>query len=99
MSLDRDEVRKVAKLARLDLSDADLTRMADQLNRILVYIDALQEVDTDGVEPLAHPLPLRNVFRADVPVPSLAVADALKNAPARQGDYFAVPAVFDSDEG
>ena len=98
MSLDLDQVKKVAKLARLDLADADLTRMADQLNRILVYIDALQEVDTDGVEPLAHPLPVRNVFRDDVPVPSLSVADALKNAPARQGDYFAVPAVFDSDE-
>ncbi len=96
MALDLAQVRQVANLARLELSDADLTLMAGQLNRVLEYVDALQEVNTDGVEPLAHPLPLRNVFRADEPVPSLPVADALSNAPARQGDYFAVPAVFDS---
>ena len=96
MSLSLDEVRKVAKLARLDLPDADLLRTADQLNAILEYVDALQEVNTDGVEPLAHPLPLQNVFRADEPAPSLPVKDALANAPARHGDYFGVPAVFDA---
>jgi len=97
MALSPDEVRKVAKLSRLDLSDADLAKMGDQLNRILEYVDALQEVNTDGVEPLAHPLPLQNVFRDDVPKPSLAPAEALANAPSRQGDYFGVPAVFDVD--
>ena len=96
MALDLAQVRQVANLARLELSDADLTLMAGQLNRVLEYVDALQEVNTDGVEPLAHPLPIQNVFRADEPVPSLPVSEALRNAPARQGDYFAVPAVFDS---
>jgi aspartyl-tRNA(Asn)/glutamyl-tRNA(Gln) amidotransferase subunit C len=99
MSLSLDEVRKVARLARLELAEADLPRMAEQLNRILGYVDQLQQVDTDGVEPLAHPLPVRNVFRDDEPAPSLPLDEALKNAPARVGDYFGVPAVFDpSDE-
>lgn len=96
MSLSIDEVRKVARLARLELPEDDLPRMAEQLNRILGYVDQLQQVDTEGVEPLAHPLPVQNVFRDDEPVPSLPPGEALKNAPNRVGDYFAVPAVFDS---
>ena len=95
MSLTVDQVRKVAKLARLELAEADLPVMAEQLNRILGYIDQLQQVNTDGVEPLAHPLPVQNVFRPDEPAPSLPVDEALKNAPVRTGDYFGVPAVFD----
>ena len=96
MSLSIHEVRKVAKLARLELSDADAPQMAEQLNRILEYVDQLQQVNTDGVEPLAHPLPVHNVFRDDEPQPSLPVDEALKNAPVRNGNYFGVPAVFDS---
>ena len=98
MSLSIHEVQKVAKLARLELSSADIAKMAEQLNNILSYIDLLAEVDTEGVEPLAHPLPVQNVFRDDVPVASLPVSEALKNAPNRVGDYFGVPAVFDTDE-
>src|SRR5918992_4780141 len=98
MSLSIDQVRKVAKLARLELTDADLSVMAGQLNAILDYVDQLQQVNTDGVEPLAHPLPVQNVFRDDEPAPSLPVDEALANAPARLGDYFGVPAVFDTDE-
>jgi aspartyl-tRNA(Asn)/glutamyl-tRNA(Gln) amidotransferase subunit C len=99
MSLSLDQVRKVAKLARLELDEAGLARTAEQLNAILKYVDQLQQVNTDGVEPLAHPLPVQNVFRADEPVPSLTPDEALKNAPVRHGDYFGVPAVFDpSDE-
>lgn len=99
MSLDLTQVRKVARLARLDLTDAELTTMAQQLNAILDYVDQLQQVDTTGVEPMAHPLPVRNVFRDDVSRPSLPPNEALQNAPTRIGDYFGVPAVFDpSDE-
>ena len=72
--------------------------MADRLNRILGYIDQLKEVDTTGVEPLAHPLPLANVFRDDEPAPSLTPDEALQNAPKRVGNYFGVPAVFESDD-
>ena len=97
MSLSLQDVKKVATLARLELSPGDLSQMADQLNRILDYVDQLNEVDTEGLEPLAHPLPLSNVFREDVPTPSLPVDAALQNAPNRLADFFGVPAVFDTD--
>jgi aspartyl-tRNA(Asn)/glutamyl-tRNA(Gln) amidotransferase subunit C len=95
VSLSIDQVRKVAKLARLELSEADLARMQPQLSAILDYVAQLERLDTEGVEPLAHPLPVQNVFREDEPAPSLPVDEALKNAPIRTGDYFGVPAVFD----
>jgi aspartyl-tRNA(Asn)/glutamyl-tRNA(Gln) amidotransferase subunit C len=98
MSLSLDDVRKVARLARLELPEADLVRMQGQLSAILDYVAQLNELDTTDVEPLAHPLPVHNVFRPDEPAPSLPPAAALRNAPAKVGDYFAVPAVFDTDE-
>ncbi len=98
MSLSLDEVRKVAKLARLELPEDDLVRMQAQLSAILDYVAQLGELDTRDVEPLAHPLPVHTVFRPDEPIPSLPVEAALHNAPKRVGDYFAVPAVFDTDE-
>lgn len=98
MSLSLDQVRKVAKLARLEMSETDLSRMQQQLSAILDYIDKLNELDTTNVEPLAHPLPVHNVFRADEPTPSLPVDAALQNAPSRFDAYFGVPAVFDTDE-
>ncbi|MCI0703172.1 MAG: Asp-tRNA(Asn)/Glu-tRNA(Gln) amidotransferase subunit GatC [Planctomycetia bacterium] len=94
MSLSIDQVRKVAKLARLELPESDLARMQQQLSAILDYIDQLNQLNTDGVEPLAHPLPVQNVFRLDEETPSLPVDEALQNAPNRVGDYFGVPAVF-----
>jgi len=99
--MDIDEVRKVARLARLDLPEADLATMAQQLTAILGYMDQLKELDTDSVEPLAHPLPVQNVFRVDELRPSLTVEEALRNAPARAGDFFAVPAILDpaDDQG
>jgi aspartyl-tRNA(Asn)/glutamyl-tRNA(Gln) amidotransferase subunit C len=97
MSLSLDQVRKVARLARLELSEPDLLRMQQQLSAILDYIDQLNQLNTDDVEPLAHPLPVQNVFRPDEDAPSLSVDAALQNAPNRIGDYFGVPAVF-SDE-
>jgi aspartyl-tRNA(Asn)/glutamyl-tRNA(Gln) amidotransferase subunit C len=90
-----EQIRWIAHLARLELTDAELETMARQLSSILDYVNQLQQVDTTGVEPLAHPLPVQNVFRADEPVPSLPVADALANAPQRAGDFYEVPAVFD----
>ena len=94
MSLSADEVRKVADLARLELSDADVEIMARQLSAIVDYINQLEQVNTDGVEPLAHALDLHDVFRADVPAPSLSEDEALANAPARRGNFYSVPAVF-----
>lgn len=95
MSLTLEEVRWVAHLARLELSDAELETMTRQLSAILDYVRQLQEVPTEGVEPLAHPLPIQNVFRDDIPTPSLPVDAALANAPQRQRDFYSVPAVLD----
>jgi aspartyl-tRNA(Asn)/glutamyl-tRNA(Gln) amidotransferase subunit C len=95
MSLSAAEVQAVASLARLDLTAAELEVMTGQLNRIVEYVGLLQELDTDGVEPLAHPLAVVNVFRADEPRPSLSVDEALANAPRRRDDFYAVPAVLD----
>jgi aspartyl-tRNA(Asn)/glutamyl-tRNA(Gln) amidotransferase subunit C len=95
MRLERAQVEKVANLARLKLDEAGLARLETDLTAILGYIDQLNAVDTDGVEPLAHPLPLRNVFREDEIKPSLPVDEALANAPKRAGDFFAVPAILD----
>jgi len=90
-----DDVRKIAVLARLHLSDADLEKMTRQLGAILDYVQQLQQVDTEGVEPLAHPLPVNNVFRDDELAPSLPRDEALANAPNRHGDFYSVPAVLD----
>jgi len=95
VSLTAEQVRWVAHLARLELSDADVAHLTPQLAAILDYVDQLKQVNTEGVEPLAHPLKVHNVFRDDEPAPSLPVDAALANAPARLGDFFAVPAVLD----
>ncbi len=95
MSLTPEDVRWVAHLARLSLSDAELAMMTRQLSAILDYVQQLQQVPTDGVEPLAHPLPVQNVFRADEPAPSLSVDEALSNAPDRRGDFYGVPPVLE----
>ena len=95
MSLTAQDVRWVAHLARLRLSDAELDTMTRQLSKILDYVNQLQQVNTEGVEPLAHALEIHNVFRADEPAPSLPVEAALANAPDRRGDFYGVPAVLE----
>jgi aspartyl-tRNA(Asn)/glutamyl-tRNA(Gln) amidotransferase subunit C len=95
MSLSADDVRWVAHLARLELTEAELATMTRQLGAILDYVQQLQQVNTEGVEPLAHPLPVQNVFRPDEPAPSLPVDEALANAPRRSGNFYSVPAVLD----
>jgi aspartyl-tRNA(Asn)/glutamyl-tRNA(Gln) amidotransferase subunit C len=95
MALTVEEVRWVAHLARLELSGAELAIMTEQLTSIINYFNQLQQVDTENVEPLAHPLPIQNVFRMDESAPSLAVDDALANAPDRRGDFYGVPAVLE----
>jgi aspartyl-tRNA(Asn)/glutamyl-tRNA(Gln) amidotransferase subunit C len=98
MAFTLEDVKKVAKLARLELSDADLVTMQQQLAAIISYVDQLGELSTDGVEPLAHPLPVANVFRDDEIGTSLTPNEALANAPNRLADFFGVPAVFETDE-
>jgi aspartyl-tRNA(Asn)/glutamyl-tRNA(Gln) amidotransferase subunit C len=95
MAITLEDARWIAHLARLELSDAELSLLTPQLSAILDYVQQLQAVNTDGVEPLARPLPLKNVFRPDEARPSLPVDEALANAPRRSGDFYSVPAVFD----
>ena len=95
MALTPDQVRWVAHLARLDLTENELATITRQLDSVLNYVNQLQAVPTEGVEPLAHPLPITNVFREDEPSPSLPVDAALANAPDRKGDFYGVPAVLD----
>jgi aspartyl-tRNA(Asn)/glutamyl-tRNA(Gln) amidotransferase subunit C len=93
--LTRDDVAKVALLGRLKLTADEMDRMTVQLGRVLEYVDILNEVDTQNVEPMAHAIELRDVFREDVPVPSLPREDALANAPKTDGRCFVVPAILE----
>jgi aspartyl-tRNA(Asn)/glutamyl-tRNA(Gln) amidotransferase subunit C len=95
MPLTSQQVDWVAHLARLTLSPDELAAMTDQLGKIIDYVNQLQNVDTEGVEPLAHALDVANVFRDDEPAPSLSTDAALANAPDRRGEYYGVPAVFE----
>ena len=95
MSLTLDQVRWVAHLARLDLGDAELETITRELSAILDYVDQLQKINTDNVEPLAHPLPIHNVFREDDSAASLPVEEALRNAPDRRANFYGVPAVLE----
>jgi len=92
--LTEQQVRQVAKLARLNCSDEEITLFTGQLSAILEYVAQLEELDTQGVEPLAHCLPVHNVLREDVVRPSLSNEEALKNAPQRDGEFFSVPKVL-----
>ena len=98
-TLDEAQVRHVAKLARLKLTDPDIKRYASQLTGVLGYVAQLKEVNTDNVEPMAHPLPLKNVLRPDTVEPSLPTETVLANAPGKDGPYFVVPKVLDTGMG
>ena len=92
--LTENQVRDIAKLARLNCSDEEIAAFTRQLTTILDYVKQLEELDTENVEPLAHCLPVHNIFREDVIKPSLTNDQALDNAPHRDGEYFAVPKVL-----
>ena len=91
MAISRDEVLHVARLARLELSEAEVERFGEQLNAILEAVGKVAELDLGDVEPTAHPLELANVWAEDEPRPSLDVEEALANAPERDGNFFRVP--------
>ena len=95
MPLTPDEVRHIAHLARLGLTDADVEKFSHQLSDILDYFQRLSEVDTADVPPTAYPLPLHNILREDEPLPPSNADDVLANAPQREGGYFRVRAVLD----
>lgn len=94
MSLSRDDVAKVALLARLRLDDDELERMTRQLGQIVAYVEQLAELDTDEVEPMVHAVELSNVFADDELGKSLDREAALANAPKRDEECYRVPAVL-----
>ncbi|MBW8035085.1 MAG: Asp-tRNA(Asn)/Glu-tRNA(Gln) amidotransferase subunit GatC [Planctomycetes bacterium] len=97
--IDETQVRKVAKLARLELTDSEVGQFSGELSAIIEYIEKLNELDVEDVEPLAHCLPIHNVFRDDVVKPSLDNEQAIANAPDRHDGYFKVPKVLDDTSG
>ncbi len=90
----RQEVRHVALLARLELSESEEERMTGQMNGILGYMDKLNELDTKNVEPTTHAIQLQNVFRPDVVKCPLDRKEALANAPGTDGVNFVVPKIL-----
>lgn len=95
MSLTKAEVEHVARLARLELSQAEQEEFTGQLNDILNFVAKLNELDTSGIEPMAHAIPVFNVFRPDQTAPSLDVESVLANAPDRVDQFFKVPKVLE----
>ncbi|MGA2324375.1 MAG: Asp-tRNA(Asn)/Glu-tRNA(Gln) amidotransferase subunit GatC [Sedimentisphaerales bacterium] len=93
--IDKSQVKKVAKLARLELSEAEIEEFAGQLNAIIDYVERMNKLNTDGVEPMAHCLPVSNVFRDDIIKESLGTEKTLANAPQSDGPFFKVPKILE----
>lgn len=93
MKISQEEIKKIALLSRLEVREEHMTHMEKELNDILTYVAELNELDLDGVEPMAHAVPLQNVWREDVRKPSLDHDLALSNAPEAEDGYFKVPRV------
>ncbi|MDR1394171.1 MAG: Asp-tRNA(Asn)/Glu-tRNA(Gln) amidotransferase subunit GatC [Bifidobacteriaceae bacterium] len=93
-AISRQEVARVAELARITLRPEELDRLVDQLDTIVEAVRTVSEAAGGDVPATSHPIPLVNVFRPDVPGPSLSVDEALRSAPARQSDQFKVPRIL-----
>lgn len=94
MQINEEQVMQVARLARLELDPAEVGPLTGQLDRILQYVDKLNELDTTGVTPVTHALSVVNAFREDEVAPSLPRAEALANAPLATEEAFVVPKVL-----
>ena len=94
MSVTKKDVEYIANLARLSFNDEELENFTHELNEILNYVEKLNELDTENIEPLSHPIENKNVFRADEVKPSIDREDALKNAPEKTEEFFVVPKVI-----
>lgn len=94
MSVDKKEIIKIANLAKLKFNDDEVEKFTGQFNEILAYMEKLNEINTDNVEPLSHPLEVSNVMREDELKKSVDTNDALRNAPDKDENYFFVPKVI-----
>lgn len=97
MAITIQDVEHIAKLARLRLTEEEKQRFQKELGTIIEYFDQLKKLNTDGVPPTTHVVPLENVLREDTVTPSLPVEEALANAPDRKGNYFRVPKVVEKE--
>ncbi len=97
MSVTKKDVEYIASLARLKFKEEELESFTHQLNDILKYVEKLNELDTENVEPLSHPVEGSNVFRGDELKPSIPTEEALKNAPNSTEEFFKVPKVINQD--
>ena len=97
--IDEAQVRRVAQLSRLELDESEIAQFSVQLSAIVEYIEKLNELDTENIEPLAHCLPIHNVFREDAVRPSLSNEQALANAPEQADGHFKVPKILEDGSG
>ena len=95
MRLTSEQVEHVALLGRIKLTDEERELFTTQLNSILAYFEQLQQLDTSGVPPMSHAVPVSDVFRGDEPAPALPTEEALQNAPERDRGCFQVPRVIE----
>ncbi len=89
------DVEHVARLARLELTPGEKELFAGQMGAILGYVEKLKELDTEGIVPTSHAVPMENSFREDIARPSIGLEKALANAPSRAGSFFVVPNVIE----
>lgn len=94
MAINKDQVKYVAKLARIDLDEANLDKFTKQMDQILQFMETLKELDTTDTAPSNHALSIKNVFRKDENKPSLANDNVLQNAPAKENEHFKVPKII-----
>ena len=94
MSVDKSTVVRIAQLAKIKVPEEDLKTLAEELSRIIEWVDQLNEVNTDGVEPMAHALDVTNALRPDEPSAGMAIVDVLANAPQKSPPFFQVPKVL-----
>lgn len=97
MSVTKKDVEYIASLARLKYKEEELEGFTHQFNQILSYVEKLNKLDTENVEPLSHPIENFNVFRSDELKPSITTEEALKNAPDRTEEFFKVPKVINQE--
>ena len=95
MKIARQEVEHVAVLARLALNETELDQVTGQMNQMLGYVETLNELNTDGIVPTAHAVPVENAFREDTIRPSIGTEKALKNAPETANNCFRVPKIIE----
>jgi aspartyl-tRNA(Asn)/glutamyl-tRNA(Gln) amidotransferase subunit C len=97
MSITRKDVEHIANLAKLNLTENEIEEFTGDLNQILEYVDKLNELNTENVNPLSHPVVKNNVFREDTVKQSVDRTEALKNAPKADDEFFKVPKVISSE--